>query len=65
MATLTAARYNPAISTFYKRLREEKHKPVKVARCACARKLIHLAFGIIQSGKPFAANYHSLKESVA
>jgi transposase len=59
MATLTAARYNPAIKLFYQRLREEKHKPSKVARCACARKLIHLAFGIIKSGKPFELDYHS------
>jgi transposase len=58
MATLTAARYNPAIKVFYQRLREEKHKPSKVVRCACARKLIHLAFGIIKSRKPFEANYH-------
>jgi transposase len=59
MATLTAARYNPAIKLFYQRLREEKHKPSKVARCACARKLIHLAFGIIKNGKPFEVDYHS------
>jgi transposase len=53
MATLTAARYNPMIKAFWQRLREQKHKPVKVARCACARKLLHLAFAIIKSGKPF------------
>jgi transposase len=53
MATLTAARYNPMIKVFWQRLRVEKHKPVKVARCACARKLLHLAFSIVKSGKPF------------
>jgi transposase len=31
MATLTAARYNPMIKVFWQRLREDKHKPVKVA----------------------------------
>ena len=65
MATLTAARYNPTIAAFYKRLRDEKHKPVKVARCACARKLIHVAFGIIQSRKPFDANYQAGKPEAA
>jgi hypothetical protein len=65
MATLTAARYNPAIKGFYQRLREEKHKPVKVARCACARKLIHLAFGIIKSRKPFEVDYHSPNQVAA
>jgi transposase len=62
MATLTAARYNPVIKIFYQRLREEKHKPSKVARCECARKLIHLAFGIIKSRKPFEVDHLSAKQ---
>lgn len=57
-ATLTAARYNPIIKLFYQRLREEKHKPSKVVRCAYTRKLIHVAFGIIKSRKPFEASHH-------
>ena len=40
MATLSAARYNPAIKAFYQRLRAAG-KPLKVARCAAARKLLH------------------------
>ena len=65
MATLTAARYNPTIKVFYQRLREEKHKPSKVARCACARKLIHLAFGIIKSRKAFEVDHLSSKQRAA
>ncbi len=42
MATLSAARYNPAIKAFYARLRAAD-KPLKVARCAAARKLLHQA----------------------
>ncbi len=42
MATLSAARYNPAIRAFYERLRAAG-KPLKVARCAAARKLLHPA----------------------
>jgi len=57
LATLTAARFNPLIKTFWHRLRIEKNKPVKVARCACARKLLHLAYAIVKSGKPFVADY--------
>lgn len=53
LATLTAVRYNPIIKVFWQRLRDKKHKPLKVARCACARKLLHLAFAIVKSGKPF------------
>ena len=45
MATLSAARYNPAIRAFYQRLRAAG-KPVKVARCAAARKLLHQAWAL-------------------
>ena len=45
MATLSAARYNPAISAFYQRLRAAG-KPPKVARCAAARKLLHQAWAL-------------------
>ena len=45
MATLSAARYNPAIRAFYLRLRAAG-KPLKVARCAAARKLLHLAWAL-------------------
>src|SRR6476469_3169036 len=45
IATLSAARYNPVINTFYSRL-PEAGKPAKVARCAAARKLMHLAFAV-------------------
>ncbi len=45
MATLSAARYNPAIAALYQRLRAAG-KPVKVARCAAARKLLHQAWAL-------------------
>ena len=54
MATLTAARYNPTIAEFYQRLRTAG-KPMKVARCAAARKLVHLAWAIVRSGQPYQA----------
>jgi transposase len=53
LCTLSAALCNPRIAEFWQRLREEKKKPVKVARCACARKLLHLAYGVVKSGRPF------------
>lgn len=65
LATLTAARFNPVIKTFWHRLRVEKNKPVKVARCACARKLLDLAFAIVKSGKPFKGDYHLEAEKAA
>ncbi|GAA5531518.1 IS110 family transposase [Herpetosiphon gulosus] len=56
MATLSASRYNPPIQALYTRLRE-RGKAVKVARCAAARKLIHLAWAIVKTGQPFDPGY--------
>jgi len=52
MATLSAARYNPAIKAFYERLRAVG-KPMKVARCAAARKLLHLAWALVTKHQRF------------
>lgn len=52
MATLSAARYNPAIKVFYDRLRAAG-KPMKVARCAAARKLLHLAWALVTKQQHF------------
>jgi transposase len=46
LATLTAARFNPLIRAQYQRLRAAG-KPAKVARCAAARKLLHLAYAVV------------------
>ena len=57
LATLSAARYNPDIRAQYERLRE-KGKPIKVARCACARKLLHVAYALVRKGECFDPEYH-------
>ena len=56
MATLTAARFNPMIKAHYDRLRAAG-KPAKVARCAAARKLLHLAWAVVTKGQPFDPGY--------
>jgi len=56
LATLSAARYNPIIQPFYERLRLAG-KPMKVARCAAARKLLVLAYALVQHQKDFDALY--------
>ncbi len=53
MATLNAAQTNPAIKTFYERLRAAG-KPTKVARCAAARKLLHQAYAVVTKEQMFA-----------
>ena len=47
---------NPVIIAFYNRLKE-KGKNGKVIVCAIIRKLVHIIFGILKSGKMFDPNY--------
>ena len=56
MATLSAAQHNPAIRTFYTRLRA-RGKPVKVARCAAARKLLRMAWAVTTKEQGFDPTY--------
>ena len=56
MATLSAAQHNPVIKAFYTRLRAVG-KPEKVARCAAARKLLHIAWAVVKKDQPFDPNY--------
>ncbi len=57
MATLSAAQHNPIIKRFYDRLRD-RGKPYKVARCAAARKLLHIAWALVTKERFFDPNYH-------
>lgn len=56
MPALVAWRYNPAIRTYCERLKANG-KNGKLIACAAMRKLIHLAFAILKSGKPFDPNF--------
>lgn len=56
MASLSAARYNPLIRAQYERLRAAG-KPVKVARCAAARKLLQIAYAVVSKRQEFNPNY--------
>lgn len=49
---VNARRFNPVVQAFCKNLLD-KGKPMMVVVCAAMRKLLHLAFGVIKSGKPF------------
>lgn len=56
LATLSAAQHNPVIRAFYTRLRAAG-KPVKVARCAAARKLLHIAWAVVTKERDFDPSY--------
>lgn len=53
MATLSAAQHNPVVRPFYARLRAAG-KPMKVARCAAARKLLTIAWAVATKKQDFA-----------
>ena len=57
MAAGSAIRFNPLIKAYYEELRLTKGKPYKVARCAAARKLLHIAFAVATHSEPFEAAY--------
>lgn len=52
MAALSAVRFNPPIKAFYTRLLE-RGKPNKVARCAAARKLLHICWAVVVKQRDF------------
>lgn len=56
MPSLTAWRHNPLIRKFCERLKETG-KNGKAIVCAAMRKLIHISFGVLKSGKPFDPNF--------
>jgi len=64
MATLSATRYNPPIKAFYERLRAAG-KPTKVARCAAARKLLHVAWAVVRKGRAFDPLYAQQRQEAA
>jgi transposase len=64
LATLSAARHNPHIKAFYDRLRAAG-KPMKVARCAAARKLLHLAYAVVNNQTPFDPTYQVRRPALA
>lgn len=58
MPMLSALTFNPAIRAFCQRLKANG-KPGKSYVCAAMRKLIHIAFAILKSGRPFDPEYKS------
>ena len=56
MPAISAKRWNPIIKAFCDRLLAGGHRPMEVI-AAAMRKLLHLAYGILKSGRPFDPNY--------
>jgi transposase len=56
MASMSAAQYNPVTQPLYARLRA-KGKASKLAHCAVARKLLHVAWAVVTKRQPFDPAY--------
>jgi len=56
MPAVVAIKHNPIIHSFCARLSQSGLKPMEVVGAAM-RKLLHLVFGILKSGRPFDPNY--------
>lgn len=64
MATLSAMRYNPAISPLYKRL-VAAGKPKKVAMVACMRKLLVILNAMVRDSLPWDPDRHQFAPQCA
>jgi transposase len=56
MPAITAQQHNPPLRQFAQRL-AERGKPGKLIVCAVMRKLLHIVWGVLRSGRPFDPNY--------
>lgn len=57
MPTLSAIQHNPFVTALYDRLMA-KSKNGMIVACACMKKLVHIIYGVIKSGKPFNPAYN-------
>ena len=55
MPSMSARRHNPIIRAFCERLKANGKHGMAI-NCAAMRKMIHIAFAILKSGKPFNSN---------
>lgn len=62
MPAVSAKRYNPVIIALCSRI-EQSGKSKMVAIGASMRKLIHIIFGVLKSGKPFNKRLHMLEST--
>jgi len=56
MPALSAIKCNPFVRALYERLTAQSKHGMVVA-CACMKKLVHIMFGVLKTGKPFDAEY--------
>ena len=62
MASLSAARHNPLTQPLYTRLRA-KGKSSKLAHCAVARKLLHVAWAVVTKRPPVRSSVRAIQRT--
>ncbi|MFN5539323.1 MAG: transposase, partial [Candidatus Melainabacteria bacterium] len=62
MPAISAMQHNEFVRELVDRLREKGKKGTELI-CAAMRKLIHIIYGVLKSGKPFDPNYQNLSLS--
>ena len=62
MPAMVAKRHNPVVRSFCQRLAQHGKNKMQLVGAAM-RKLIHIAFGVLKSGKPFDPNHELLFNS--
>lgn len=65
LAALTASRFNPAARALYARVRAKHPEQPSIAIGHVMRKLLHLAFAVWKSGKPFDPQHHPWEPAAA
>ena len=59
MPALVSIQCNPVMIAFYNRLKD-KGKNGKVIVCAIMRKLVHVIYGVLKSGKMYDPNFKTI-----
>ena len=60
---LAALRWNPLVAALRQRLKHQGRLKPKQIVVAAMRKLLHLCFGVLKTGKPFDPNHTTSKET--
>lgn len=61
MPALVAKKHNPLIAAFCERLRLAGKTPMAIIGAAM-RKLVHIIYGVLKSGKPFDPQHHGIEK---
>ena len=62
---LAALRWNPLVAALRQRLRDQGRLKPKQIVGAAMRKLLHLCFGVLKTGKPFDPNHATATDETA